>query len=596
MTGFLFSLPYILWFAFFLAWPLALAFYLIFHRWDLVTDPTPVGLRNLEFLLQDSELHGAIRNTLVFILIHIPLQIVVALGLAWALNQPIWLRPFFRAAYFLPFVISGAVITLLWSELLSTESGLLNRILQSLFGITVPWLTSPWMAMPSIAIMATWKNVGFYVILYLAGLQNIPKEIYEAADVEGASGWDTFRHITLPILRPVTGLVMTLSTIAGFQLFIEPFILTGGGPLGSSQSVVLYMYKHAFSFQHMGYAATLGFALALVIGAVVLVQKLISAERDRPLRLGAATSPGVGVAVSPAAGRTGDVSVPATTERRSPPPSPPSPWAGRTRRFLLHGLLMAGAIGFLYPFFWMVSLSLQDPSAGPATVIPAQVSLENYRTVAERIPIGRALVNSLLVSGCVTTSVLFFGALVGYALSKLVFPGSKLLLWLIFATLMIPGQLLLIPMYTLIVKFGWIDSYAGLIIPMLMNATSIVIFRQFFLEIPDALLEAARIDGCSEPGILFRIVWPLAKPTVITIGLLTFMASWNEVLWPLMVIRDRAMMTLPQMVTLFAVGGGAGGDMGVQMAAAMFLALPMLLIYLCLQRYFIEGIAASGIK
>ena len=129
--------------------------------------------------------------------------------------------------------------------------------------------------MPAIAIMATWKNVGFYIGIYLAGLQNVPRSCYEAIELEGATAWQRFWHVTLPLLKPQTLLVVTLSTINGFQLFIEPYVLTGGGPLRRTLSVVLYMYRNAFSYQKMGYAATLGLALALIIAAVLVVQRRI---------------------------------------------------------------------------------------------------------------------------------------------------------------------------------------------------------------------------------------------------------------------------------------------------------------------------------
>jgi len=202
-------------------------------------------------------------------------------ALAVALDRPLVLRSFWRAAFFLPFVISGAVVTILWSALYATDVGLLNTLLGRLGLAPVPWLTDPSLAMPAIAVMFTWKNVGYYVVLYLAGLQYVPRSCQEAIELEGATPWQRFRHLTLPSLRPQHVLVVSLSTIAGFQLFIEPYIMTGGGPLGSTMSVVLYMYKNAFAYQKMGYAATLGMALAVVIAGVLLVQRrLLGPEED----------------------------------------------------------------------------------------------------------------------------------------------------------------------------------------------------------------------------------------------------------------------------------------------------------------------------
>jgi len=163
-------------------------------------------------------------------------------------------------------------------------------------------------------------------------------------------------------------------------------------------------------------------------------------------------------------------------------------------------------------------------------------------------------------------------------------------------TMMIPGQLLLIPMYILVVRLGWTDSYRALIIPAMISNMGIIVFRQFFKSLPQDLVDAARIDGCSDYRILFQIFWPLSKPVLITVGIITFIGSWNEVLWPLIVIRKWNMMTMPQMVTLFHVGGLANAQVAAEMAAAMMLAFPVIVAYLFFQRYFIESLALSGIK
>ncbi len=278
-NGYSFVLPYMIFFMLFVAYPLVFSFILIFHRWNIVTPMEWVGLKNFQRLFTDPQFFRAMRNTFVFLLIHIPLQIVVALAFSLLLNSKMKLRGFFRAIYFLPVVVSGVVVTILWQNLYSFDSGVLNTLLTSIGMPKLPWLIDPGFAMPSIAIMATWKNVGIYIVLFLVGLQNIPKEIYESASLDGANKYSTFFRITLPMLNSTMVLIVALSTIGGFSLFIEPYVLTGGGPLQSTLSGMLYIYNQAFYFGHMGYAATLGFVFALVILLVVLVQrKVIEAE------------------------------------------------------------------------------------------------------------------------------------------------------------------------------------------------------------------------------------------------------------------------------------------------------------------------------
>jgi multiple sugar transport system permease protein len=272
-SAWLLATPYTAFLAAFALYPVAFALVLVFLQWDLVTPPSFAGLDNVRLLAGDGRFWRAVANMVVFLSIHIPLQIVTALALAMALNRPLVLRAFWRAAFFLPVVISGAVVAILWSTLYATDVGLINHLLVRIGLGPVPWLTDPVTAMPAIAVMVTWKNVGFYVIIYLAGLQYIPRSCQEAIEIEGATAWQRFRHLTLPSLLPQTLLVVTLSTINGFQLFIEPYVMTGGGPLRRTDSLVLYLYTNAFSYQKMGYAATIGVALALMIGAVVALQR-----------------------------------------------------------------------------------------------------------------------------------------------------------------------------------------------------------------------------------------------------------------------------------------------------------------------------------
>lgn len=267
--------PYLLHFCVFVAFPVVFSILLTFHKWNIISPMEFVGTDNYKHIFQDRLFWKALLNTVKFLVVHIPLQIIIALALAEFLNQKLKFKGFFRAAFFLPVIVSGVVITILWQQLLSFDSGLINRFLMSAGLGKVGWLNKPEIAMGSIALMATWKNVGLYVILFLVGLQTVPERYYEAADIEGATHWQKFWHITLPSINPTVFMVVILSTIGGFSLFIEPYIMTGGGPLNSTLSAVLYIYKQAFEFYHMGYSATLGVFFALLIMLVVVVQKKV---------------------------------------------------------------------------------------------------------------------------------------------------------------------------------------------------------------------------------------------------------------------------------------------------------------------------------
>ena len=266
------------------------------------------------------------------------------------------------------------------------------------------------------------------------------------------------------------------------------------------------------------------------------------------------------------------------------------------RRALLHAGLALAALLFVYPFLWMAASTLRPPAeVGALSLLPARPTLDNYRVMWERAPFGRALLNSVLVATVVTVSVLVLGSMAAYAMARLRFRGRPALEAITVAVLLIPGQLTLIPLYTLVVQLGWIDSYAALIVPYLMNATAILVLRQFFLQIPQSLVDSARMDGMGELRILFTIFWPLARPALAIVAIFTFMGSWNEVLWPLLVVREQQLMTLPQLLTVFALGGGAG-SLGVSLAAAMVLVVPVVAVYVFLQRHIIESVAGTGVK
>ncbi len=273
LVPYLFIAPYVIHFLVFISFPVLFSFFLMFNKWNIIAPMEFVGAQNFYRLIHDHLFLQSILNTSIFLIIHIPLQIIIALFFAVLLSKKLRFIGFFRAAYFLPVVVSGVVVAILWQQLYGYESGLLNRMLISIGFDKIGWLTDPKIAMPSIAIMATWKNVGLYIVLFLAGLQTVPEYLYESAELEGASSWQKFRYITLPMINPTMFMVIILSTIGGFSLFIEPYVMTGGGPLNSTLSAVLYIYKQGFFYYHMGYASTLGFFFAGIILLVIFIQR-----------------------------------------------------------------------------------------------------------------------------------------------------------------------------------------------------------------------------------------------------------------------------------------------------------------------------------
>lgn len=252
--------------------PMAGSLGLSFFRWDLLRPPSFIGLANFENVLVDPNFQAAVGHTLFFIAGYLPLVYVGGLLLALALNQRLRGMAFFRAAYFLPVVTSWVVVAIMWRWLLNPGTGIVNYAL-GLIGIQGPgWWTDPAWAMPSIIIASAWKDLGYVMVLLLAGLQGIPPDYYEAASVDGASRWARFRHITLPLLTPASFFVLIISLINSFQVFDQVWVMTGGGPAGASSVVVEQVYVNAFRYSQMGYASAMSWLLFVVILAVTLVQ------------------------------------------------------------------------------------------------------------------------------------------------------------------------------------------------------------------------------------------------------------------------------------------------------------------------------------
>ncbi len=241
-------------------------------KWDLLRPAKFVGLNNFTALLADPDFKAAVGHTLVFIVGYLPLVYFGGLGLALLLNQKLRASNLFRSAYFLPVVTSWVVVALVWRWLLNPQGGVVNSALAAV-GLTGPgWWTDPAWAMPSVILASAWKDLGFVMIIMLAGLQAIPTEYYEAAEVDGAGRWGRFRHITMPLLSASTFFVLVISLINSFQVFDQVWVMTNGGPAGASSVVVEQIVRHAFKYNQMGYASAMSWVLFAVILAVTIVQ------------------------------------------------------------------------------------------------------------------------------------------------------------------------------------------------------------------------------------------------------------------------------------------------------------------------------------
>jgi multiple sugar transport system permease protein len=269
-----------------------------------------------------------------------------------------------------------------------------------------------------------------------------------------------------------------------------------------------------------------------------------------------------------------------------------------TSKWWLYVVLTIGFVAVVTPFVWMILGSFKGESElrqVPPTWWPETPTLDNYRQLFAKESFLRYFLNSTVVAITVTVGNLIFCSMVGYALAKLTFRGKKLVFGLVMGTLLLPGMVTFVPLFVLVANMGLVDSYPGLILPFLVTPFGVFLMRQFIVGLPDDLLDAGRVDGASELRIFRQIILPLCGPGLATLGILTFLGSWNNFLWPLVVAQTQDHYTLPVALALFSTGQNVT-NYGLLLAGATVVVAPIVVVFLILQRRFIEGIATTGIK
>ncbi len=265
--------------------------------------------------------------------------------------------------------------------------------------------------------------------------------------------------------------------------------------------------------------------------------------------------------------------------------------------YVTYAVLGLGAVAMLLPFAWMVSTSLKTSGATfvmPPELIPGEPTVENYSNVFGAVPMGRFLVNSILVSVTSTAIMVLNCAMAGYAFARIKFPGREVVFYAYLATLMIPQQVTLVPLFVLMTWLDWGNTYQALILPSSFGAFGTFLLRQFYMRLPREVEEAAFMDGAGYVRIFFTIGLQLARPALATLAVFAFMASWNSFLWPLIITSDQSTMTLP--VGLSFLNGRYTTDWNVLMAGAVISTLPIIAVYVFAQKYIIQGLATTGLK
>jgi len=278
-----FLAPGLILFSIFTVFALGFAFYLTFREWNILEPEKPfVGLQNYQDMVGDEDFRRSIINTAYFTGASVPLGMAIGLAVALLLNQPIRGRGLLRTLYFLPNITPFVVSAIIWKWLYNGDYGLFNFYLLKTHLITQPltWLSDKNLAMPAVVLMSVWASVGFSMVVYLAGIQSIPNDLYEAARIDGAGPWHRLRYVTIPMLSPSTLFLMVMGIIGSFQVFTQIYIMTSGGPLDRTTTMVYYIYEAAFKFYEMGYASTLAYALFLMLLVFTALQLRLYRRAD----------------------------------------------------------------------------------------------------------------------------------------------------------------------------------------------------------------------------------------------------------------------------------------------------------------------------
>lgn len=275
----LFVLPALLFFLVWYIYPMLRGIWITFHEWNIVTPPTWIGLKNYTTLAADEDFRSALGKTAYYAL-SMPLKVSLALLLALVMNAKIPFRGFFRTLYFIPVVTSDLATALIWKWIYDPYFGLIAGFTRPLGVEPIPWLTSSTYAMPAIIIYGVWGGLGYSMVLFLAGLQGIAPDYYEAASIDGAGRWQQFRYITLPLLRPMLLFILITSTIAAAQVFTPAYAMTRGGPAGATRVVGLLIYQTGFEYLKMGYAATMALIMFFIMALAAVIQRRLVGQHD----------------------------------------------------------------------------------------------------------------------------------------------------------------------------------------------------------------------------------------------------------------------------------------------------------------------------
>ena len=617
-----FVLPLVVLMAGLIFWPFINAILISFTTRSIARTEQFVGLANYRRLWRDASFRGAVSNTFLFTTISVSCKLVVGMTIALLLNSRIPFRNVLTGLMLLPWIVPEVVTAMAWRSIYDPIFGGLNPILMNLGLIDrrVAWLAEPHLAMPSVIAVNIWKGIPFYTMLLLAGLKAIDKELYEAAEVDGATVADRFRHITLPGLKYVIAVTVLLSTISTFNTFGLVYLMTGGGPGGTTRLYSILAYERAIVGLRFGPGAAVAFSMAPVLAIFILLLA-------RFMRRGVATDTN-DTAVDRAFGALGNVlgavlalilwpftlllngiewigAALGTAMRggRSATRGQQPLLRRSTRAQLGTGLrllLLLPLLFFvLFPLYWVFITAFKTDlqiQQFQSIYWPAPWTLGQFRTLLAGTGYLTWFRNTVFVAVSTTILSVGFSALAGYALARLKFLGASALTTVLLITYLLPGSLMFIPLYRILTGLQIINTHTALILtyPTFMMPFATWVLLGYYRSIPEDLEDAAMIDGATRLVAFLRITLPLAAPALLAVTLFSFTNAWNEFLFAFVFLTSERLFTLP--VGLQQLVFGDIYPWGQLMGASLLMAIPVVVVYIYAQKYMVEGLTAGSVK
>jgi multiple sugar transport system permease protein len=611
-----FVAPMVILMAGLILYPFLNAIWLSFFTRSIERKEVFVGFANYARLLSDTQFLGSIANTVRFTVISVALKLVIGLTIALLLNSKLPGRSILSGLMLLPWIVPEVVTALTWRGIFDPIFGGLNPILQGLGLINrnIGWLSEPGLALSSVIAVNIWKGIPFFTMLLLAGLKAIDKEMYEAADVDGANAFDKFINITLPSLRYVIAVTLLLSTISTFNSFGIIYLMTGGGPGGETRVYSILAYERALLQNRFGPGAAVSLTTAPFLGIFILllarfmrqgVDKTAAVSTgDRAFGMLGKVIGALGAALMwPFEQINRALDTAFTKIGRALAGARPTVFNRKQRdgmSLAMRLLLLLPFLFFvLFPFVWIVITAFKGElqiSQRTSLWWPEPWTLAQFEYLINRTQFPLWMRNTILVSVSTTVIAVLLASIGGYALARLKFRGAGTLTTVLLITYLLPASLLFIPMYRILTGLGVINSHAALILtyPTFLMPFCTWTMLGYYRSIPEDLEEAAMIDGANRFTAFWRITLPLAMPALLAVTLFAFTNAWNEFLYAFIFLTSERLITLP--VGLQKLVFADIYPYGQLMAASLIMSVPVVAVYIFAQRYLVEGLTAGSVK